>query len=439
MKRKCFAETFFWGFSIMKKRALFVSLVTFFLISITFQAKAELTSGADFLKLPQGAALVGISEAGTARYDSPEMIRINPASLGALNYIDVRLSHSSWIFNVNNETLNAVYPLGRGALGLTGQFAIYPKMEVYDTWALPSYTINSPLDMAVSLGYGMTFVDTGIFRVLGGTAAQYTHRTVNEFKSGAVSFDFGATVIYQPLSDIERGLRTGEGEQYLGDIETGDVAVDTTDSGTASTAVSVFRPSYSFGISVKNVGMKLDDDILPLTIRAGLAATFIEGLTVSLDINKAATSSLGLLIGAEYLFLDMFAVRAGINPINLTDGFTAGAGFFRHLGTGKLSIDYAFDPHSGIGIAHHVSIGYSMAPSDNRRNAQEFYYRGINAFIQGDYNEAERMWEKCLKIDPNYTAARERLEELDEAREAQRMLDELEEYQHQHADRFGNR
>ena len=62
----------------MRKKALFVSLVTLFLIITTFPVKAELTSGADFLKLPQGAALVGISEAGTARYDSPEMIRINP-------------------------------------------------------------------------------------------------------------------------------------------------------------------------------------------------------------------------------------------------------------------------------------------------------------------------------------------------------------------------
>ncbi|MBN1824412.1 MAG: PorV/PorQ family protein [Endomicrobiales bacterium] len=121
-------------------------------------------------------------------------------------------------------------------------------------------------------------------------------------------------------------------------------------------------PAVSLGLNVQNIvaptlKLKENADVYPLSVTAGLGwKVFSNKLLVAIDVNKTEGRQVKTRLGAEYVFLDMFAVRAGLDETELATG----AGFR----WGDYSLDYAFayhdawSGHENLGISHRV--GFSV-------------------------------------------------------------------------------
>jgi hypothetical protein len=116
----------------------------------------------------------------------------------------------------------------------------------------------------------------------------------------------------------------------------------------------------SIGLNLQNMGggMKYieEEDPLPFTIKVGGAYTkALENniLTISGDLNKPKELSARFNLGAEYLYNQVMAVRAGYKFGYDVDSFTAGFG----VKINSYSLDYAFAPKGDLGDNHRISLG----------------------------------------------------------------------------------
>jgi hypothetical protein len=116
----------------------------------------------------------------------------------------------------------------------------------------------------------------------------------------------------------------------------------------------------SLGLTLQNLGggMKYieEEDPLSFTIRAGAAFTKElqnNALTVSADLNKPKELSTRFNLGAEYVFNQIMAIRAGYKFGYDVDSFTAGFG----VKINRYNLDYAFAPKGDLGDNHRISLG----------------------------------------------------------------------------------
>jgi hypothetical protein len=89
---------------------------------------------------------------------------------------------------------------------------------------------------------------------------------------------------------------------------------------------------------------------------SGLTSPVSTGtLIVALDLDFPADDSVGARMGAEYLFGNGIAIRAGYRTgtgFDFPSGLCAGAGY----GTDTYQLDYALVPYGDIGSTHRISF-----------------------------------------------------------------------------------
>lgn len=306
-----------------KKSATRLKILTFNLLLLTFliltlnlipltclSADTPGTSGAQFLNVPVSARSASLGEAYTGFAEDSGIIEYNPAGLGNIFTNELSLSHLAYFENTTLQSMGITLPTRKFVFGLNGKYLNTEDTErdVYGIDKNDFYIID--------------------WSIMGGFAYKITP-----------DFSLGLSVrnISQKLKD-----KTASGASFgLG----------------AFTVMP--RQKISLGISVVNIGqgMKFIDerDPLPLTLKMGGSWGITHKTTLLVEVVQPNDSGLRQRLGLEYHFSEPLWLRLGwkINQRKFDDytGFTGGFG----LRFKKFYLDYAFVPHSDLGVSHYIS------------------------------------------------------------------------------------
>lgn len=281
-------------------------------------ATAELSSGADFLKIPVGARAVGLGNAYTSLANDVTSIYWNPAGLGLMSQREFGAAHSQWLLDTQYNFLAFGYPAKGGTLAASIISLSNGEQEARGANREQTGSIRAQ-DQALALGYGRNF---GL--ISAGFNTKFIQSYIAGYKAATFALDFGFMV-----KDILPNLGVGAALQNLG-------------------------PGLKFIVQ---------RDPLPLTLSAGINYRPMAGLALAADVKKGLVDrEVHIHAGTEYSIFPLLTLRGGYLT-NLTQqltnrvhqnftGFSAGLGF-KFLGH---QMDYAFAPFGVLGDTHRVSL-----------------------------------------------------------------------------------
>ncbi len=303
------------NFSMFLLAALLVGLAPGRAFAASSQAG---TTTAGFLKLGAGARAEGLGGAFVAAADDASAVYWNPAALTSVENRSALFMHAPYVGAAFLDYAAYAERFGYG-LSVGGAIEYFTPGSIDQTDAagaglggLRPYDAALSVAAAEALPHGFS---------IGGTIKAVESRIVNA--ASTVAADFGV-------------LSTG----YL-------------------------DGRFAWGAALSNVGpgLKLESerDPLPLTGRVGTAYRPRPEALLALDAIVPRDNATYLAFGAEYRLVSgrrlTVAARAGLNTLTWSDvpGFN-GVAFGLGVGSGPLTVDYAFLPMGLLGDTHRVSL-----------------------------------------------------------------------------------
>jgi len=355
-------------------------------------AHAALDAGTEpALYLGAGARAAGAGRTGATESGSVYAADWNPAGLSGVSRCELSLEYAPLFGDARYDTFAFAYPiLDWGTLAATWMRLDLGGIERRDADNLSNGHFDFT-EQQFALAYGVNLWGP---LALGATVKGHNLR-LDGLESWAPGLDLGV------LANFSHPFTTEKDR----DQET----------------LSGLR----FGATVRNAAgplLKLKDESERLhpTYRAGAAivlnllADIPDELTLKVDAEKPETADWRIHAGADYAFLNHFAVRGGWDQ----EYFAAGAG----LTFAGLSLDYAAS-FPVIGIRHQMTLtlafGDDLHDIQARRKAEEDRQRqqvveklkndiilgydrqAKELAATGNYREAAKLWEKVLDWDPN--------------------------------------
>ncbi len=327
----------------MKKLALILTVVLFSTVFVTpaHSAMKKLAqTGFGFLKVDQSARAAAMGGALMLVGEGADALFYNPAGMAVMpKKVDFFGNMTQWIADISYNSVGVVVNLGTiGTVGISAIMADYGTIEgtrVADT----------------DIGY----VDTGNLEV-GAYAVGigYARRLTNKFL-------VGAHVKYV-------GQQLGESLMADGTTHDNTVADLAYDFGT------IFYPGFQslrFGMSVRNFSKELKYEQegfqLPLTFTIGAAMDILDivgehgsPLLIAIDAIHPRDYSERIHVGAEYVLMDMIALRGGYKFNYDEEGLTFGVGFNPSVAGIDLKVDYAYSSFGIFDLVNRFSIGLSF-------------------------------------------------------------------------------
>jgi len=328
----------------MKKLKIVINLLILIVVFATpanAQLKKLAQTGLQFLKMDVGARAAAMGGAMTnTGYDANAMF-YNPAGMARMEYgADVELNNTQWIADISYNSFAAAYTLEDiGTFGVQGLFTDYGDIT------------GTRVDFTNEDGY----IETGNVDVSGYAFGISYARNLSD------RFSVGATVKF-----IGQSL----GTNLMPDGSTKDNKV----SGVAFDFGTIFYPgweSFRFGMSVKNFGPELTYEKEsfegPLLFTIGAAFDFLDMFTVedqellvSIDMLHPRDYTERVHIGAEYVFMDIFSVRAGYKSNYDNEGLTFGAGLNYEVSGVNIKVDYSYGMMEFFDAVNRFTVGFSF-------------------------------------------------------------------------------
>lgn len=307
-----------------RKQKLFFSAVGFMALLLAF-APICLAGGnaAPYLRDGVGARSLGLGGAFTAIADDATSTIWNPAGLPATEGLDFTLSRAAMAFDSTQNFMAIVKGLGENSsigfswmnVGTDDIMEVSADNDI--TGKRFSYDSNA---MALSFGHALE------------------------------SFNLGASV--RVLSDTV-GLDAFDGVTSFGGVDIGMLA----------------RPgtSFSYGLSVRNLGGTVGEESVPILVDAGVAYHLLKGhrATFACDVEHEVgildESPTRVRLGTEYRIARTLAVRGGTRVSKDRQTLFVGFG----VDVGGLQLDYALKAADNAanrvrdaGETHFVSLSY---------------------------------------------------------------------------------
>lgn len=324
----------------MKKSCiiLFVFLVGLLSLTPLYAINKTAQTGLQFLKVDVGARAAAMGGSYAMVGDDATAMFYNPAGLAKIeNNIDFFAARTEWLADIS-------YNAG----GIAKNFGTFGTVGI-------SYIAADYGDDIMGTRYANTeegFVSTGALDV-GAYAIG-----ISFAKAMTNKFSIGGQIKY-----CSQHL----GSNLLSDGSTMENKV----SGTAYDFGTIFYPgfhSFRLGMTIRNFSPEFkyveEGFELPLTFVLGFAMDVLDllgdhqnQLLVSLDASHPRDYSERIHIGAEYLFMDMLALRAGYKFNYDVEGLSAGVGFQKDLGGLLLKVGYSFSDSEYFDAVNRVSFG----------------------------------------------------------------------------------
>ena len=338
----------------MKKIALILLVIALAATTGYSQFAKVGSSGLQFLDIPVGTRAVGMGNTFAAVANDASTLFYNPAGMENLPFGEIYAGSVTWPADIYLHAFaGAVNVAGIGHFGLSIQFldvGLMTRNDVFnpagnggtfgvEDWAI-GVSYSRSLTDRFALGMTLKWVhekladweDDGWAVDLGG----YYNTGFNDITLGFAILNFGPDLRFDVDEDEDGQVNE---DPLNGSDDDGDGLVDE-DTEEAAVPLPI---QFKFGINI------------PLIDQAG------SKLNLAAEIIHPNDNREFYSLGAEYWFMEMFAVRGGYSlNQDAGSGIMAGAGFKLGVGDLGLMLDYAFADMGILDFAHRVSVGFSF-------------------------------------------------------------------------------
>lgn len=356
------------------------------------------------LVVPPGGMYQAMGTAYSAVLKDSGYLEANPAGSALLKETELSVYHNDWIADSRVE--DVVFTIRDGDLGLGfGAKLLYLPFNAVDTWG---DRYKNSWSQGYAKGYYTEFIGT----------ANVAYTAFSNYYFHGVSL--GANLKLAQRSVPEAIALKQSALSLMVDLG-------------ALTRVNFlkFYPSrernLSFSAVLKNFGAPVDGDPLPTAFVMGLAYSPVRPLTVSVDgtlplnLNLNWRDLTNLTLGAKS---ESASVATGMN-LALTSFWALQAGLELKPGRPRLSagttvnlekltinVSYLVDLLTTLAVPDRLSVEVKLNLGDLGRQeaedrARELYLAGLDAYAQGNLEEAVLQWEKALEILPSFLPAKE--------------------------------
>lgn len=321
----------------MKKVAVVFGLAMSVAVPAGVWAADPGTTALAFLKLTTGARPLAMGGAFVGVADDVNSVYINPAGMGQLDGIQLQFTHDKQFQSINQEVLT--YAQNFKDAGVVG------------------------VNVAALLVNGMD-------RTLATSTGDYngTNGTFN-------AMDAAVTLAYA-RSLMNGALNLGIGAKALNE------KIDTNNAFTFAADLGAYYKTpwqgLTAGVVLANLGAPIQQDPLPLTVKAGLGYKMQFGAPENHGTDAGATAAIAdhtvllaldgsvpvdniptISVGGEYSWRGMVAARLGfvagpnLRDLGASTGLTGGIGFnFKMIG-----IDVGYQSFGDLGPTFRISLG----------------------------------------------------------------------------------
>jgi len=349
------------------------------------------TESMEFLRMPEGARQIAMGEAGAVSRDAMSLWW-NPAGISWTENSEIGLSHSGMYEGVSDQCLSVAVPVkgeikNYGVLGVGLRVMDYGDVQGYGTGGT-SETVYEPSGRALSLGYGLNFLN-------GNMAAGLALKSISENLGQVSGGGFG--------TDIGFMYKVSGGDWSLGE------------------------PLY-MGLSMQNLGASVNYESKAETVVQMTRLGFGWGkdigenrLETVMDYFSPSSGDGGMSLGFEWRMKKIFNIRLGHKMSGATD---AGSGLRAGFGMDMLnfSFDYAYGGYGELGASHTLGVGIKFGKvislegigGGGAVSPAETFKRAMQYYNEGKYPEAVLEFNKVLDAEPTNEKAMEYMKKASE-------------------------
>ena len=317
---------------------ILILLFTIFITSSFSQTNKVGQTGLQFLKVDAGARAAAMGGTMTTVGDDANAMFYNPAGLARQEYgANLLFNHTQWFADIAYSSFAASYNLeGIGTFGFQG------ILTDYGDDIIGTRVANN------DLGY----IETGKLNVGAYSFGVSYARNLSEM------FTVGGTVKY-----VGQLL----GSNLMPDGNTKDNKV----SGFGFDFGTIFYPgwkTFRFGMSVRNFGPEFKYEKegfeLPLTFSIGVGMNVMslfdindQTLLLAIDAIHSRDYTERANFGAEYILINMIALRAGYKTNYDNENLSLGLGLFIKISDINIKVDYSFSNMQNFDGINRFSLG----------------------------------------------------------------------------------
>jgi hypothetical protein len=291
----------------------------------------------------------GMGDAFYAVGNGAESVFYNPAGLAlGESDIDVSMSYTQWIADINYLTLAVAYNLGNfGNVAVSLLTVDYGEIN-----ATKLLTFVSNEDDPIG------YIDMGKMSNIGAYSIGFSYA-----KSISTQFSIGGSVRLI-------GQNLGTSTFINGTTTENDKSKLIFDAGVKY--LTDFK-DFRFGMAVRNFGTSVKreiiDEQLPLTFTIGTAIDlykFInvqnenQVLTLAIDFLQSNSYTERFNIGLEYIYLKIFSLRAGYQTNRDISSLAAGIGLNTNLLGSAVEINYSYSQMEVFNDINRLSLNFKL-------------------------------------------------------------------------------
>ncbi len=300
-------------------------------------------AGSQFLKIPIGARANGLAGAYSSLCSDLTSIFWNPAGLADVKYISADFSYTQWFAGFKHSFGAFALPIGRNFTSAISLVSLNSGNIEITTLEKPNGTGLSyqVTDVAIAFTFSGYLTDQFSF----GLTAKYVNNSISNLSSTGIAFDVG-TMYETGIQGIRLGFsihNLGVKQAYAGqDLNSSRKLYDALNA--APLDIAYISNSYS----------------LPLIFRAGVSSEVWKvddhRVVAAADFITLSDTPEHYALGAEYIFKDFLALRAGYQFGTDVFGLSGGVGLKYFSGGFEGEFDYSITPTKNIGLVNRLSI-----------------------------------------------------------------------------------
>jgi len=391
----------------MKRKLLLFTLIVFISIPLTAEEFSDIYGEAgrildNFLDknkgrtafptllIPMGGRYEGLGTAYTAVSSDSSYIESNPAASASLEFTELSFLHNDWIADSKLEGIVYTIRFKDVGIGLGGKFLYVPFSE-RNAWG-----------EQISKGYYSENI----------AVANVSYNLLSNYYFHGIAVGMNTKLAYRHVpANI---------------VEDQSAVTVMTDIGflTRFDFLKFYYArdrNFSVGATIKNLGFPALGDPLPTRIRGGLAYSPFRPILLTFDTiypivipyDPDSQEALSFSSGLEVTFSNFFSAHMGTLIEKGKPRISLGGS----VDIEQLTIitNYTLDMTTQINnLGDRFSIETKLNLGDRGRKerfqkAEEHYLNGLEAYANGNFDEAISYWKAAISVYPEYTPARESL------------------------------
>lgn len=353
------------------------------------------------LLIPIGGRYEGMGTAYTALAWDTGFLEANPAGSAVLEKSELAFLHHNWIADSRLEGVIYTFRLNDLGIGVGGKFLYLPFTEYGDWGQRESAGIISETIGTFNVSYNL-FSNYDFYGLAVGTNLKVAYRHIPQ-------------VIYPGQSAVTAMLDLGVLSRF-----------------NLLKAFHSRAKNFSVGAVVKNVGLPALGEPLPSLVTAGIGFSPVRPVTVAVDFNypfsftpeEQPAERWFVASGLDVTVTPFLSIQTGLR---VKENPQVSIGAALELETVSFTANYNLDLSGSVNPVDKFSVEARLNLGDKgrasqRRQVDDLYAGGLNAFARGDFARAIEEWETALELDPEFRPARDG---LDTARERLRVQQEM--------------